>query len=421
MKNNVLLIGTRWLILEKDACFKALNNSWLSPILANNTIEGYEKYDIKHFIEIDFRNHLQAIDKISTYLRQNNLIVKWVTWWSDDAPEIVSLMAKKLNTPWSDHDCVINCRNKSKTRKILNELEDVNPEYEIFEDYNSYKQAIKKIWLPAIIKYPWASWWRWIFIIRNENEIDSKYAEYEKTCQASNDSIYDIHSGQVLLEQFIEWTEHSIWWIVSNWKVSFFSISDKKIDPVKQIQYQNVIPSLLDFSIQKNIERLSLKAIKKVWINNTGFHIDFKINKNNKIKILEIWSRLWWECINSHLIPFAFNGLNPYELLLQTINWENPKLKDSYIFDANSRAISQTIYSDKPWTISDIRWLEKLRNHPNIKRITQVKNIWNMVEFPPDNYFWFAIAHILFKCELNNDNEKLLAEILNGIEITIKD
>ncbi len=412
----VLYLGTRSLILERNEQIEAAINAGLGIVMAAPSLTPYKNYDIKHFIEAPLGNYELSEQLIVNYLRSNNLEVKGIVAWGDREVELAARVGTTLGLPSTNPEASLNVRNKINTRRLLEQLDSVNPKYAVVSDYKSFREGLEKIGVPCLLKPAGSSWGRGIFKIDEYEQADTIFHQYLEYCVPSRDEVYSYFSEEFLIEEYVEGTEHSVAGIVADGQVYLLTIADKKIDQSIPFQYQNIVPSKLSQDIKNKVAEIADRAVKLTGINWCGFHIDFIVNERG-VKILEIGGRLGGECINSHLIPLSYSQLRPYDLLLQVIQGNNPFTKSNFIHDVVAQAGIRGLLPSKPGRIVHLAGLEKVGQHPNAKAFLQLKYLNEEVVLPSVQIDGYVVAYVVAQADAQNNMEELLEQMTSGVKI----
>ncbi len=417
---SILYLNTRGLSLERDAAIFAAASLGLQVVLVVPDRKAFERYKLQHIIEVPFENEHDIKDQVRMYLYKHDLQISGIVAWTDREVEIVADLGEELGLLCSPRDSVRNVRNKINTRKVLQGFSNLNPRYVVCDSERTFIDGLETVGLPAVIKPAGASAGRGIFRIHSYESALKEYASFKSYCVPERDEIFKHYSEQFLLEEELRGSEHSIAGIVLDGQVSIYAIVDKKIDSKTSIQYQNTIPTRLPSEVICKLTDEVEAIIKALGINWCGFHIDF-ICTPYGIKVLEVGGRYGAECINSHLIPLSIEGLQPCEILLNALIGKHSLLSKNYVFAAKRRSGMHTLFPSRFGRITDIRGLERVKNHPCTKDFLQVRTIGDKTYHPCERFKTFAVAHVIVQTEIDEDIEAILEEIASFVSIDVEE
>jgi hypothetical protein len=417
-KSSILYLGTRALPLERTAEIKAGQDAGIEIIMAAPSLEPYREYNLSHFLEAPVTRHEEARKIILDYVRTSGLKVQGLVAWSEHQVELIAQLGVDMGLPALSPEAACNVRSKANTRRVLEPLDGVNPRYAIVRDESSFKVALETVGVPCLLKPAGSSGGRGIFKIRNYEQALSIFREFKEYCDPQRDEVYSYFNQEIVLEQELIGSEHSVSGMVADGKIVVFAITDKKIDPSVPIQYQNATPSALPQEIQQQIVGIAQEAVKLTGINWCGFHIDLMVTAEGP-KILEIGGRLGGECINSHLIPLSRPSINPYQLLLQVVQGINPFTKDNYIDDVTNRSALRILLPPGTGRILRLDGLDQVRQHPNVKDFLQLRSLGDEVVLPSVKFYGYELGHVIAQCAIEDDMEAILEEIASLVTVEV--
>jgi len=413
-KEFLLYLNTRGMPLERTAEIQAAQDAGIDFILAAPSIEPYRGYNVTHFLEAPVTEHAEARRIILDYIQSTGVSIKGIVAWSEHQVELIAQLGSDLGLPATTPEAANNVRSKANTRKVLDQLEGVNPRYALVQDEASFKAALDFVGVPCLLKPAGSSGGRGIFKIESYDQALSAFRKAKEYCDPQRDDVYSYFHHEFVLEQVLTGSEHSVSGMVADGQIVVFAITDKQIDLSIPIQYQNVTPSALPQETQNQIIKMARAAVKLTGINWCGFHIDFMMTSEGP-KILEIGGRLGGECINSHLIPLSRPTINPYQLLLKVVQGINPFDKDSYLFDATNRAGMRTFLPPAPGRILRLEGFDQVQSHPSTQELIQLRNLGDEVVLPSVRFYGYELGHVIAQCSLEENIDQLLSDMASWV------
>ena len=386
-------------------------------LMASNNPDLFKDFDLKWNIKIELGNYDKAEYEILAFLKHEKINISGVVCWSDREVELVARLGTQLNIPSSSISAAIAVRDKSETRiHVQNVAPHLNPRFKIIETKEDFSQAIKEVKVPCIIKPCGNSGGRGIFKIRSNSDIMAVYEKYKTYNASQKGDMYGYYSEKMLVEELIEGTEHSLAGIIIDGVPQFFAISDKRIDSNISFQYQNSVPSEINQTIQDQLKKDCEQLLNSIGLNHCGFHIDFMLSQEGP-KILEIGGRLGGECINSHLIPYVFNGFRPYELLLNSIQGIKTNIVQG---KPTCKAGIRSIYSAEKGIIGKIEGLDDLRADSRVKDIVQLRFEGDPIDSPAELYNSCRVISFTTICSENEDINAVMDELAEKVCIKVE-
>lgn len=211
---------------------------------------------------------------------------------SDIASITVSYVANKLELNANEYEVAINSNNKFNSRKIFMQNNILCPDFfEVSDEVVSKRQILN---FPLIVKPVDRSGSLGVQIVSNKEQL------YNAIKQANEFSF----SNQVIVEEYIDSDlEVSVEFISFKGKHYFLSITDKITSGKPEfVEIEHKEPSALPLIVQNEIIDTTIQALNALKISDGASHTEFKINKDNKLYIIEVGARMGGDFIGSHLV-----------------------------------------------------------------------------------------------------------------------
>lgn len=416
-KKTLLYLGARAFPLEKQAEIDAAHNQGFDVLMASTDPTLFEGFNLKWNIKVDLGNYELAEQQIIAFIKEKDIELSGVITWTDREVELVARLGNTLDLPASSQEAANIVRDKSITREVIEKSAPrLNPRYKVIRSENEFLNAVKVVGIPCIIKPCGNSGGRGIFKILNESDTEKVYEEYKVYNAAQKGDMYTYYTDKVLVEQLVEGSEHSLAGVIQNGKVSFFAISDKRIDEEIAFQFQNKIPSQLPVLVQEKLKVDCHRVLENIGLDSCGFHIDF-IHSEDGPKILEVGGRLGGECINSHLIPMAFKGLKPYDLVLDSIQGTRSNVT---VPEPNAKVGIRSVYSTKKGRIKAVNGVGELKDRPEVDHVVQLRFSGDEIASPRELYNSCRVVSFIAKCGPMDDLDQIMDELASRVEIEVE-
>lgn len=231
---------------------------------------------------------------------------------SDMAVITVNYVAEKLGLIGNSIHSSQICTNKFLMRKQFWHNNDPVPKFLLYTD----EENIEGIEYPVIVKPVDRSGSRGVTKVNNVVEL--KHA----ICIAKKESF----CNQALIEEYVEGREYSAEYLSYRGKHYFIAITTKYTTGFPNfIETGHSEPSDLDADKIKNIQRIIEHALDTLEIQNGASHSEFKIDKDGRVKIIEIGSRMGGDCIGSDLVPLT-TGIDYVRAVIQIACGDIPNM-----------------------------------------------------------------------------------------------
>lgn len=218
---------------------------------------------------------------------------------SDLTTPIVAYVAEKLGLPTFGVANAYNFTDKGRMREIFKDLDIPCVENFTVETYEDAEKKACEIGYPIVIKPVDSSGSKGISAVRNSNELKNKF-EYALSVSKSK---------EVIVEKFIEGTQHISLGYVDQYKLTMFACLDREYMKIKDvfIPSNTIAPSLVDYTAKKLIDKYMYMIVDylKPRFGNVWAEWIYDV-KTKEAYIIEISIREAGACITSHIFPYAY-------------------------------------------------------------------------------------------------------------------
>ena len=266
---------------------------------------------------------------------------------SDLATITVNYVAENLGLTCNPTSHVLYYTNKFEMRKKLKENDIDVPEFiNVSNDKSTWN--LEKLIFPVIVKPTDRSGSRGITKVYNTEEVE------DAVLYAIKDSFED----RAIIEEYIDGDEYSCECISYKGKHYFLSFTKKYTTGSPHfIETGHSEPSDINQDYQEDIKNEIFKALTALNIQNGASHTEFKIDKNGKIKIIEIGARMGGDCIGSDLVRIS-TGMDFMKMVIDVACGKKP---DFTIDDLKEMEEFQKKYPERIYRISEMK-MENIGN-----------------------------------------------------------
>jgi len=265
---------------------------------------------------------------------------------TDAAVPTVSYIAEKLGLPGIDFETAMNFTDKFRMRELLKNSINM-PRYKFFKQIESCSSYIEAIPGKKIIKPVNSQGSKGVFTL---NE-----AEEEKIRMALEES----RGEGVLVEEYIEGRQYSVEAIVLDGVVINLAISEIDFFQNRHVGYR--IKYFNEISEQK-IHKLfftNVKTIQALGLKNGITHGEYRIDKHERVYLIEIACRGGGACISSIAVPYL-TGVETQTVLIN-MALGNSVIIDSYD-DYRSKRLLIEFFNFSSGKLKNYQLNEKIHN-----------------------------------------------------------
>lgn len=245
----------------------------------------------------------------------------------------VATVAKELNLIGVSQETAMNATNKCNMRNILKKNGIPIPVFYKASNKDEYLEAVKYLSDSFIIKPADSSGSRGIFKLSANMDVKQLIEAYEYSKSFS-------HSGDVIVEEFMQGPEVSVETLAINGKCKVIQITDKITTGAPHfVELGHSQPSCLNPEVLKEIEKITISANKALGIFSGPSHTEIIVTSEGP-KVVEIGARLGGDNITTHLVPLS-TGINMVEACIRIALAEKPDICPKYHYGSAIRYFKQ--------------------------------------------------------------------------------
>ncbi len=224
---------------------------------------------------------------------------------SDFAAPTVSYVARKMGLICNPERTGIVARDKYEMRCALKEAGLYTPEfYRVEEDFSI--ADFSEIQYPVIVKP--TDRWSSKGVTRVNSVAELQAAVEYATAESFN--------HKAIIEGFMSGPEYSAECICFNGERHVLAFTQKQTtDYPHYIETGHVQPADITREQQAQIEKVIIRALEALDIQNGAAHAEFRIMDNGEIGIIEIGARMGGDCIGTDLTPIS-TGLDYIRMVI---------------------------------------------------------------------------------------------------------
>ena len=302
------------------------------------------------------RSHIDTLDAVKNSKHCNS--IKGVLTLANDVPYTVAYVANYLGLPSISLETASLSMDKFKMKCSFMKENVRTPTFKYCSSLEDLTTFIKQEGFPSIIKPIDGRGARGVVLI--EESIDLKWAFKHCLSQSS--------SKAIIIEKFVPGRQISTEGFILNGKLYNCAYADRNYDKLQNfkpfiLEDGGSLPAKLTNTIKKEIDSQLVRAALALKLENGTIKGDIVIDKQNKIYVIEVATRLSGGFFCTDQIP-ATTGV---DLVLQTILLAVglPIKKDA--LEPKHRCFSETRYwFPKKGKLSKIPKLEKIINEKNV-------------------------------------------------------
>ncbi len=249
--------------------------------------------EVANGMHIDFSDTDSAVNKIRQAHSEKPFA--GILGSDDQTVELAAIAAKALSLPHNPPEAAIYSTRKDLARAQLAVAGSPVPAHYLLRLMQPIKKQMSELsqaglsW-PCVLKPLNMTASRGVIRVDNKDEFFNACERVKKIIATASDVFVQTH---VLIEDYIDGFEIAYEGFLHHSKLHTMTIFDKP-DPLIGPYFAETIyvtPSVLNAELQQNIKQVLQKACRAYGLCTGAIHAECRIDKNNKVWILEIASR----------------------------------------------------------------------------------------------------------------------------------
>jgi biotin carboxylase len=278
---------------------------------------------------------------------------------SDLAMLTVNYVAGKLGLPCNSMECTQISTNKYEMRKAFREAGVPVPQFQTAgEDTTADEVSYMK--LPVIVKPTDRSGSRGI----------TKLENWENLEEALHEAVKDSFEKKAIVEEYLTGEEYSCECISYQGTHHFLTVTKKYTTGAPHfIETAHLEPSGLNEAQLEKVKTAVFQALDALKVENGASHAEFKLDEQDRVKIIEVGARMGGDCIGSDLVELS-TGCDFVRMVIDVACGREPDLRPvregkiayiRFVFTQEDRKLLEGIQRELPGSIHFISEMEEIR------------------------------------------------------------
>lgn len=314
----------------------------------------------------------------------------------------LAMATTKLCLPGIRYDTAIKATDKGEMIKAFEAGDVEHPWFFILKDEDDLKRVLPSLSYPCVIKPTDNAGNRGVSYAKDEVELLSLYSY-------SHDNS---HSGDVIIEEYMEGQEVSVEIIVYHGIVHILAVTDKLTQGKPFfVEIGHSEQSQLGETDVARIKDLATRAVKAIGIDNSPAHVEIMLTKDGP-KMVELGARMGGGCITTHLVPLS-TGIDMIQSVMDMAMGQSPDVTPK--FDKGS-ALRHIVGIEGE--IVSVGGLEEARTYPGVTEVTMLKGIGDKVGYFKNGAD--RIGYVIAQGKDAADAVRICEEAMKLIRINVK-
>ncbi|MEF9905559.1 ATP-grasp domain-containing protein [Streptomyces sp. P9-A2] len=340
--------------------------------------------------------------------------VAGVVTWSDAGVEPAARAAHRLGLPGIEPEVARLARNKYLMRQALAGCPHLIPRYARVRTLRDAEQALEHVGLPAVLKPAAGSGSKGIFLLRSARDLLPAFAELARLTGADGDSIFRHDRGELVLEELLGGTEHSVEGFVHQGEVTVCGITDKTTTEPFRLELAHLHPSVLPAAAGSAVRALTREVVTALGFDDCAFHLECMYDAESGARLVEVAARAGGDFIGSHLVGLA-SGIPFHENVIRVATGRAPRLPNRPLLHAGLRKVMAPVAG----RLVRVEGVDTALAVPGVQHVVLDRAPGTTVKLPPEHFSSCAIGAVMATGDTAASVEGSLLTATDAIRVEI--
>jgi biotin carboxylase len=409
----VLFVGLRKHPLEHRAAFEAAHRDGFRVVLlAARPPAGLPRALLADVRAVD-PHDTGAFDAAVAAVAAAHPVAGVVTW-SDAGVEPAARAARRLGLPGIDPAAARLARNKYLMRQALAARPHLIPRFARVRTWQDAVRSLAVVGLPAVLKPVAGSGSKGIFLLRDEKELRPAFDELVRLTGVDGDSIFRHDRGDLVLEELLHGSEHSVEGFVHRGEVTICGITDKTTTESFRLELAHLYPSALHGAARTAVQALTHEAVLALGFDDCAFHLECMYDPGAGARLVEVAARAGGDFIGSHLVGLA-TGVSFHENVIRVATGRAPRLPAQPPLHAGLRKIT----APRAGKLVRVDGLDAALGVAGVQHVVLDRAPGTTIQLPPAHFSSSLIGAVIATGDTADSVERSLRAAVDAIVVEI--
>ncbi len=389
MTDAVIMCNLRPNQLEHHAALRAAHRLGLKVLLLTDQKADVAPSLLAEQIRVPTYDIAQLVAAGRELARRHE--VAGVVTWSDRDVLGTAELARALGLPGLSPEAAPAFRNKHLMRTALSAIPEYLPRFARVTSLAELERAAEHVGTPTVLKPTGAAGSIGIFEIHGPGDLRPAFDELVAYTRPEVHPIFATSTGELILEEFLTGSEHSVEGYVHEGRITLAGITDKTTLAPFHTETRHVFPSALPDTARATIARMAGAVIRELGLIDGVFHLECKWD-GERSRLVEVAARVGGDHITSHLVPLA-TGESFYENALRVATGRPPVAATA---PAQAAGV-QKFLAPHAGTFRRFDGLCEATAVPGLEHLVVDARPGAVVRVPPEHYMEYALGAALVR------------------------
>jgi biotin carboxylase len=336
--------------------------------------------------------------------------LRGVVTWSDAAVQTVARVAQAYGLPGQSPESADICRDKSRMREALAARHPtLCPRFARVREWGETLRASRELTFPLVLKPVSGSGSKGIYRVADETELRAAHRALTELVDPARDPIFTGHHGDLILEEFMTGSEHSVEGVVHEGRVTILGVTDKRTNEPFRLETGHVFPSQLPAGTLAAVHDLTHAVVASFGMDDCTFHLECIIGPDGTARLVECAGRGAGDFILSDLVGLATGAPGCTDALRVALGQE-PRPGRPFLV-----AGLRKIMAEAEGTLRSVEGVDAALRVPGVEKIVLERPLQAAVQLPPRDFASSVIGAVIATAPTAAEVEAILDEAVGLI------
>lgn len=409
----VVFLNLRRTPLEHRAALNAAHRlGYQVALLADAVPAGLPAGIVVHTEQVPTMDPLACTAAVRALAAEHDVAA--VVTWSDAAVESVSAVAAELGLRAVSAETAATARNKHTMRTALAKVRpDLSPGFVHVTGVDAIAAAAAEVGYPVIVKPVSGNGSKGIWRLDTEADAQEAAAHLDGAVTAAADPIFAGHEGELIVEQFLAGSEHSVEGFVHDGVVSIAGITDKRTSEPHRLELGHIFPTGLGADAVARVSELTASVVQAFGMENGTFHLECIVGPDGVARMVECAARVGGDFITSHLVGLA-TGRSFCENVLLVATGQRPVLAPPTLV-----AGVRKVLAPRAGTLRAVGGVDEALRVPGVEHVVLERAIGAAVQLPPQDVMSCFVGAVIATGPTAAEVERSLDEAERRLDVVV--
>lgn len=316
--------------------------------------------------------------------------VAGVVTWSDRDVETVSRIAARLGLPAPSPQAARIARNKYLMRQALAAHPHTIPRFARVTGWDDVVKAVDEVGFPAVLKPTSGSGSKGIFVVHDTSGLRDAFDHLMHYTRGDVDRVFSDNPNELILEELLTGTEHSVEGFVTDGTVTIAGVTDKETSEPYRLEVAHTFPSTLPEAALAAVHELTRTVVSALGLDNATFHLETMVSPRGGAKLVEIAARVGGDFITSHLVGLA-TGVPFAQNVIRVATGQRPELGSGRALYSGVRKIMAPVSG----VLRTVDGLAVALAVPGVRHVVVERPLGARVTLPPADYMSSTVGALI--------------------------